>query len=321
MNKEVRGDKMNKIERLQATLAGKPVDRPPFSIWYHFGTQHAAPERTAQVHLEFFEAYDLDLLKVMNDYDYPMPEGVESIETPHDLRQIKGLEISQTPMQKQLQTIEIIALALKGKALFFDTIFNAWNTMRRSLAKEFMPVLMEKYPDALGEALAVVNQNLIQYALASLKLGSAGIFLSVPASAEFLTREQYEKFMRPFDLEFLKAIAEEGKINILHAHGEKLFLDRLLDYPVQILSWADLNGGPSIAEIRNLTSLTLMAGIDHVKFPDLSIKALRQQVQKAIIQAGNTKFILAGGCAIPTYSFSSSIRAVRDAARGPIYTS
>jgi len=39
-------------------------------------------------------------------------------------------------------------------------------------------------------------------------------------------------------------------MHILHAHGEKLFFDRLLDYPVQALSWADLNGGPSIADMR-----------------------------------------------------------------------
>ena len=58
---------MTKIERMRATLAGEPVDRPPFSVWYHFGNQHAAPEWTARAHLEFFEFYDLDLLKVMND--------------------------------------------------------------------------------------------------------------------------------------------------------------------------------------------------------------------------------------------------------------
>jgi len=28
---------MTKIERMRATLAGEPVDRPPFSVWYHFG--------------------------------------------------------------------------------------------------------------------------------------------------------------------------------------------------------------------------------------------------------------------------------------------
>ncbi len=79
---------MTKIERLRTTLSGKPVDRPPFSIWYHFGNQHASPEQAAQVHLDFFEYYDLDLLKVMNDYDYPMPEGMEVMDTPADLKRL-----------------------------------------------------------------------------------------------------------------------------------------------------------------------------------------------------------------------------------------
>lgn len=306
---------MNKIERIRASLEGEKVDRLPFSVWYHFGTQHASPERTAQVHLEFFEAYDLDLLKVMNDYDYPLPEGLASIETPDDLQRIELLNIERTPLGKQLQTIEIIAEALKGKALFVDTVFNAWNTMRRNLAKESMPKLMNEHPQALWEALTIVNQNLIRYALASLERGSAGIFFSVPAAREFLTRKQYEKFMHPFDLEFLQAISGKGEMNILHAHGEKLYLDRLLAYPVRVLSWADLSGGPSIAEARQLTSLTLMAGIDHVRFPYLSLKTIRAQVKSAIQQAGETKFILAGGCALPTYSFPLSIRAARDALR------
>ena len=42
---------MNKIERVRAALAGTPMDHPPFTIWYHFGNQHAPAERAAQVHL------------------------------------------------------------------------------------------------------------------------------------------------------------------------------------------------------------------------------------------------------------------------------
>ena len=38
-----------------AALAGRPVDRAPFTVWYHFGNQHAPAERAAQVHLEFFD--------------------------------------------------------------------------------------------------------------------------------------------------------------------------------------------------------------------------------------------------------------------------
>ena len=306
---------MTKIERLRATLAGESVDRPPFSVWYHFGTQHASSERTAQVHLEFFEAYDLDFLKVMNDYDYPMPEGMEVMATPADLQRLTPFDVTRTPMENQLRAIEIISKALRGKALFVDTVFNAWNTMRRNLVKEAMPKLMADHPRVLQDALKIMNQNLIQYALASLERGAAGIFLSVPATAESVTLEQYEEFMRPFDLQFLKAIEEKGEFHILHAHGEKLYFDRLLDYPVHALSWADLNGGPTISEVRRRTSLTLMAGLDHVKFPYVSVRVIRDQVKAALAQAGNTKFILAPGCSVPTYSFPPLIKAARDAVR------
>ena len=306
---------MTKVERVRATLAGKPVDRPPFTIWYHFGNQHASPERTAQVHLEFFEAYDLDLLKVMNDYDYPMPEGMEVMATPDDLKRLAPLDVTRTPLGQQLKAIELISRSLKGEALFVDTVFNAWNTVRRNLVKEAMEPLMAKHPGALEAALQIVNDNLIQYALASLERGAAGIFLSVPASAESITPEQYARFMRPFDLQLLKAIRGKGECHILHAHGETLYLDQILDYPVHALSWADLNGGPSIAEARRRTPLTLMTGMDHIKFPYVSARAIRDQVKTARAQAGNTKFILAPGCSVASYSFPPLINAARDAAR------
>ena len=46
---------------------------------------------------------------------------------------------------------------------------------------------MAEHPEALEAALRVVNANLIRYAPASLERGAAGIFLSVPATAESLT--------------------------------------------------------------------------------------------------------------------------------------
>ena len=163
---------------------------------------------------------------------------------------LRPFEPRDTPMATQLEAIEIIAGALSGKALFVDTVFNAWNTLKRNLVKGAIAELMTTHPAAVETALGIVNANLIRYAQASLERGAAGIFLSVPASAESLTPEQYERFMRPFDLQLLEAIRGRGECHVLHAHGERLYLDRLLDYPVHALSWSDLNGGPTIAEVR-----------------------------------------------------------------------
>jgi uroporphyrinogen decarboxylase len=303
---------MNKIERVRAALAGQPVDRAPFTVWYHFGTQHAPAERAAQVHLEFFDHYDLDLLKLMNDYDYPMPAGLEVVATVADLARLEPFDPLETPFGTQLRAVELVAGALRGRALFVDTVFNAWNTLKRNLVRDAMPALMAEHPAAVETALRVVNDNLIRYAQASLARGAAGIFLSVPATAESVTREQYERFMRPFDLALLEAVRGRGECHVLHAHGERLYFDRLADYPVHALSWADVNGGPSITEARKRTPFTLMTGLDHVRFTEVSAARVREQVRRATAEAGPTRFILAPGCSLPTYAYPPLIRAARE---------
>ena len=290
------------------------MDRPPFSLWYHFGVQHATPERTAQAHLEFFDAYHLDWLKVMNDYGYPMPDGLETLADPGDLRRVVRRDMRRGPFAEQLRVIEILAPALRGRALFVDTVFNAWNTLRRSVVKGAMATLMRDHPEELSAALAVVNDDLTRYALASLERGAAGIFLSVPASTESLTAEQFERFMRPFDLALLEAVRGRGELHVLHAHGNALYLDRLLDYPVHALSWGDRTGGPSLAEARRRTSLALVGGIEHEHFPTRSAAEIRAEVRAAVADAGRERLLLAPGCAVPTYTFPELIRAARDAA-------
>jgi uroporphyrinogen decarboxylase len=305
---------MTPIERMRAALAGHPVDRPPFSIWYHFGLQHAPPERTAQAHLEFFDAYHLDWLKVMNDYSYPMPDGLETLDDPRDLPRLGPLDPTAGAFGEQLRVIRILAARLRGRALFVDTLFNAWNTLKRNVVKGAMATFMREHPEALRAALAVVNANLIGYARASLESGAAGIFLSVPATEEALTAEQYERFMRPFDLELLEAVRDRGECHVLHAHGQRLYLPPLLDYPVHVLSWADRAGGPGLAEMRRRTGLVLAGGLDHTTFPEVSAAAVREQVRDAVAEAGRDRLLLAPGCSVPTYSFPELIRAARDAA-------
>jgi uroporphyrinogen decarboxylase len=302
---------MTKIERVRAALSGADVDRPPFSVWYHFGLQHAPAERTAQVHVEFFEAYNLDWLKVMNDYSYPMPRSIESLTDPRDLKRITAFDVKQGSFGEQLEAIRLIGQSLRGKALIVDTVFNAWNTLKRNVLKEAMGPFMQEHPAELEAALAVVNDNLIRYAIASLHGGASGIFYSVPATPESLTAEQYERFMRPFDVAFLEAIRPFGEFHVLHAHGKELYLDRLQDYPVHAISWADRESGPPLTLMRKVTPRALMGGLDHASFPYTSAAKIREQVRSAVQEAGTRKLFIAPGCAIPSYSFPELIRAAR----------
>ena len=280
---------MNKLERVRAALSGAPLDHPPFTLWYHFGLQHASAERMAQAHLDFFDAYDLDWLKLMNDYSYPMPKGVETLDHAADLERLGPLDLEETPLGAQLKVIEITARALAGRALVVDTLFNAWNTLRRNVVKGAIDDMMREHPAALGRALGAVNDNLIRYAQAALQRGAAGIFLSVPASTEFVSRDQYERFMRPYDLELLEAIRGRGTLHVLHAHGNHIFFDRMIEYPVQALSWADRDSGPTLGEARRRTDLALMGGISQGRFAYESAAHIRGQIRGALADAGGER--------------------------------
>ena len=85
-----------------------------------------------------------------------------------------------------------------------------------------------------------------------------------------------------------------------------------MDYPVHALSWADLNGGPSIAEARRRTPFTLMTGLDHARFAEGSARRAREGVRAALAAGGETRFILAPGCSLPTYAYPPLIRAARE---------
>jgi hypothetical protein len=138
---------MNKVERVRAALRGVTLDHPPITVWYHFGLQHAPAEKMAAAHLEFLDAYDLDWLKVMNDYSYPMPKGLDVIATAADLRRIEPLDPVTPPMGEQLRVIAPVRPGAaggdpaRGRALGGGTVRYEWN--RDALRGTGLTVLLE----------------------------------------------------------------------------------------------------------------------------------------------------------------------------------
>ena len=72
-----------------------------------------------------------------------------------------------------------------------------------------------------------------------------------------------------------------------------------------------LNGGPSTAAPRR-TPLTLITGVDHARFVESSARRAREGVRAALASGGDTRFILAPGCSLPTYAYPPLVRAARE---------
>ena len=307
---------MNKVERVDRVLNGEEVDRPPLSLWYHFGIQHVAGEQFAGITLEFFKYYDFDFLKVMNDYFYQPPRGLDAVKTAEDLKRIAPFDIDQTDWKEQFKALECISAELKGKAYFIDTVFDPWQSIRRNMAGENIEALMENEPAALLEALDIVADNLIAYCQQSLAIGSAGIFMSVPAAAELISRENFLRFVKPPAMKVFKAISELGKMNTAHIHGEDLFFDDVLDFPVDIFNWWDRGPtGPSLQWVKERIPGCVMGGINQKIVARTTREFLRNHVREAIQLGGKKRFFLANGCSIDSWGYPPSMLSIVDAAK------
>ncbi len=307
---------VNKKERIDRVLEGRTVDRPPLSLWYHFGIQHGAGEDFARTALAFFRYYDLDFLKLMNDYFYPPPEGLKAVRTRSDLQRLTRFQVADSPWREQFAAIERIQAALKDEAYFIDTVFDAWQSLHRNLAAENMQQLMTEAPDALLEALDRISDNLIDYSSTAIHLGAAGIFLSIPAGSEILSREQFLTFVKPFARKVLEAVAPLAPMNTLHVHGQDLFFEDVLDLPAAIFNWWDRGpGGPSLQWVRERIAGCVMGGIDQTIVARRTIAFLEQHVREALELGGDRRFLLANGCSIDTWVYPGAIKTIVAAAR------
>lgn len=307
---------MNKIQRVDRVLAGEKVDRPPMSLWYHFGIQHGSGAQLAQTTLDFFDYYDLDFLKVMNDYFYPPPEGVDAIASAADLERLTHFDVRKSIWQEQFAAIEQIAAALKGRAYFIDTVFDAWQSLNRNLAAENLKGLMRECPDALLQALDRVADNLIVYSQTVIELGAAGIFLSIPAGSEIVTRQEFLTFVKPFARKVLEAVSPLGKLTTLHVHGKDLFFEDVLDLPAPVFNWWDRGPqGPSLQWVAERIPGCVMGGIDQTIVARRTRAFLKNHVREALALGGDRRFLLANGCTIDAWVYPGALQAMVAAAR------
>jgi uroporphyrinogen decarboxylase len=310
---------MDKVERVNDVLRGLEVDRPPVSLWYHFGVQHAGGEQFARITLEYFKYYDFDFLKVMNDYFYPPAAGLDAVKSKEDLQKITPFELKNSDWKEQFTALELIAKALRKEAYFIDTVFDPWQSIKRNMVGENIKTLMADEPEALLGALEVVTDNLIAYCKKSLSIGAAGIFMSVPATAEIVTQTEFQTFVKPFAMKVFEAIAGLGIMNTAHIHGENLFFDDVLDFPVDIFNWWDRGpNGPSLGYVKQNIRGCIMGGIDQTIVARNTRAFLKEHVRQGIELGGNKRFFLANGCSIPSWVYPGAVQTIVAAARAGV---
>jgi uroporphyrinogen decarboxylase len=277
-------------ERVNLALKGEAVDRPPFTLWHHFGLK--TPEAHARRTLEFHRSYRTDIVKVMSDFPYPKSSSGKWYE----------LRVERNPFPAQIQALELIRTGLNGEIDFIETIFNPWTVAEKLSSRDELLRLKQENPDALFTALDVIARSEIEHAKRAIRTGASGILLAVAnPNRQQLSPEDYRKFSAPFDKRILEA-ASAAKMNTLHLHWQPEYVDLFTSFPAPIINFSTHVSGVPIANVRKHFPKTVIAGgIDETKYRTLSAAELKQQWRTASDAAGPA-FILTPGCSVPDNS-------------------
>ncbi len=306
---------MTPRQRFLAAVGGDKVDRPPVTTWVHFLSDHLSGEETASLHESFLKTYGWDCAKVMGDYRYPVPEGLDTLREATQLDGFQVIGLDHPSFAEQLVCMKKLRAAMGPDYPLIDTAFDPYQSIVRNIGRNQQDALWT-HKKATLRALETVCESICNYISEIKKLGVDGYFYSmnscIPENFPRGTRQEvYETFLRPFDLEILKAA--EGMVRVLHVHGTGLDLDRLEGYPFEVINLSDrAPSNPSLADLRKKwPDKCLMGGLDENTLPDISLDLLAEQIDDAVAQAGRDRFILAPGCTLPSYTPKRSLDFLR----------
>jgi uroporphyrinogen decarboxylase len=320
---------MNKRKRLEAAIAGEPVDRLPVALWRHWPGDDQDAASLAAAHLKWQADYDWDLLKVGPASSYSVVDwGVEDRWEGHiegtrtttrlpvreagDWEALRPLDPGQGMLKTQIEALRMIGEGLRGEVPFIATIFSPLSMAKHLAGNETALSHMREHPKAFRHGLENMTESIIRFIDAARGAGIDGIYYAIQhATYPLMSHEDYWAFGRPYDLRVLESAAGLW-CNMVHLHGEQVMFDLVTDYPIAFLNWHDRDAGISLVEGLGQAKAAASGGVSqwtlHQEGPDGALSEARD----AVTQTGGRRLLLGTGCVIMTTTPLRNIRALRE---------
>lgn len=309
---------MTHIERVDAALQGRPVDRPPYTIYG--AVEQSTPERDAHEYIRFHESFNTDIVKIMGSQSY-LASGAKG------WFDVKAVD---SQFADHLKMVQMVGRGLKNRAYFVDTICspfsNAWQLFKAQRQRETGQVSKHSEPDLLQEfrefqisnadewasALDVITRSTIDHICRLMDVGASGAFVKlVNMSSRFGTPQEYRQLAGPYDERIARELSGT-KITILHLEElDTAFLNLIPNFNVPVVHYSTVRTGIPISAVRKYYAGTIMGGVDEASYDRSSVRMIRKEWTAARTEAG-PRFIAALGGPFPVESSGRQIGHLQD---------
>jgi len=321
---------MTKQERIMAVIQKKETDRTPVSFWWHYPEVDGNAKLLAEAIISDHRAFDLDFVKMMPSGMYGVEDwGCEGGEPDPEMgfkKLISGpistvkdwLKIDRKDPQKGARGRELLCLkevrrAIGANTPILQTVFSPLTSAAKIAGRDLMLAHMRQDSMALRAALENITATEEDFIKACFDHGASGIFLATQfAGDNLLTQEEHEEWCVPYERRLLRIIQEHSSFSIMHLHGQGIFFNRFLSYPITAISWED--DSLSMARGRQLFPGTVVGGLPRTGWICLATSEETKNKTREIITAmGRERFILAPGCVMSLKIPRENLLAIRAA--------
>lgn len=323
---------MTKRERVIAAIGGKAPDGVPSGFSLHFPENQAVGDEAVEAHLQFFAETDTDIIKVMNEHLVP---SYGMITTPDEYyEKIPQMDRHTQIIDEQIEMTKKILDRAEKDAFTMGTLHGAcasgihplermgegygFDEVRR-IQLDFLRWDEKKMLSAMQR---IVDGMCV---LAEAYVKEAGVdsvyYAGLGAETRWFTDEEFARWIKPFDLQIMKAIKDAGGYCFLHMCKNGLNMKRYdEDYAAlaDVVNWGVYEAPMSMEEGRKqFPGKTVMGGLKNRSgvLVDGDAAAVETEVAKVIRSYGRQGLILGADCTLATEQDRALVRVAAEAAR------
>lgn len=300
---------MTNRERVLAAVAGKPVDYVPAGFWLHFPEDCVETEQVIQAHLDYFDKTGTSIMKIMNENLVPCDIPIRKAS---DWKNLKPFDKNSKFIQNQIEIVKRIVDKTHDKGVTLLTVHgivaSAWHARGGSAGYETGSGLLVDHlredPQAVRHGYEVISDALVILTEEAIAAGAEGIYYAALGGEKYLyTDEEFEEYVKPYDLKILEAAKNRPCFNILHMCKDRLNLERYKDYPADVINWGVYEQNPSLEEGKKIfPNAAILGGLDDRA--GVLVEGTKEDIEREIFsildRVGSDKFLLGADCTLPT---------------------
>lgn len=320
---------MTKKERVYRTLQKETTDGIPSCFSLHFPADQAQGPATIKAHLDFQQATDCDIMKIMNENTIPL---LAPLHCARDCRDFPSISMKSPFMERQKELTLQLLDACGDDVFTMGTLHGITTSfMYHPLRTEgknydtcrslFTAWLREDEASVL-DAFDRVTDGLCELARCYIELGVDSVFFASLGSEKRcgLTREEFSKWIEPYDKRILQAIQSAGGKAFLHICNHDLNMEYYSNYApfIDAANWGIYEAPYTLAEGKLLfAGKPIMGGLPNRKglWLEGSDEETKNEVERVLQEYGEPGFILGADCTLATEQDLSKVRVAVQAAR------